>query len=535
MQYCPDSYIAPSVGPGDNSTGLKYYHVPSKDLAYFYGKVIYSILSGMAHGKSITTELRNLPSEPMGTIYLETAGTVGRFRANGTTFAWDAQGLIAGCDAMLDGGAGKLTGASGVDWFPLQVPSANLQTVTPTTNASPALANTITTPSGFDPAAPGGIWSSLGTAGVTSDVYAAELTVASVVDAVPETVKRESVSRSLTWLLSVPYDATPVTVSLVSVAVSYGTFTSFTATTVPGASWVTSVTLFIPGVRTDGKGYNSGVAWVTPTTTFTPGGITNSPNNGVAWVTPATTFTPGQRFNGVGLNLGVAWVTPITTFTPGTKSSALLLHMDGSNLSTNFTDNGVNALTITANGNTKISTAQSKFGGASGLFDGSGDYLSVASASALNISGDFTIELWANPNNNNDMILLSSSTDTNVQIFRLNEGGAGTLSCYVRGPMDYGTQVFTPSPASITVGAQQHLAISRSGSNTRLFKDGTQIGSTNTSWTGSFSINVIGKFFFEGSPYGYDYNGYIDELRVINGTALYTANFTPPTGPFPNS
>ena len=32
---------------------------------------------------------------------------------------------------------------------------------------------------------------------------------------------------------------------------------------------------------------------------------------------------------------------------------------------------------VTANGDTKISTAQSKFGGASGLFDGTGDYLSV--------------------------------------------------------------------------------------------------------------------------------------------------------------
>src|SRR3972149_9214360 len=53
----------------------------------------------------------------------------------------------------------------------------------------------------------------------------------------------------------------------------------------------------------------------------------------------------------------------------------LLLHMDGANGSTTFTDEMGQA--VTANGNAQISTAQSKFGGASGLFDGTGDYLSV--------------------------------------------------------------------------------------------------------------------------------------------------------------
>jgi len=320
MQYAPDSYMAPADITVSNGTGLRHYHVPSVTAAYYYGRVVQAILSGMAHGKSITTELRNLPSEPMGTLYLEAAGTIGRFRANGTTFAFDSQGLIAGCDAMLDGGAGLLAGASGADWFPLEVPAANLPTITPATNSSPALANTITTPSGFDPAAPGSVWTSLGTAGVEGDVYAAELTVASTVKALSETVQRESVSRSLTWLLDAPYNATPVTVSLVSVATSYGTFSAFTATTAPGVAWVTTVTLFEPGTRRDGRGYNDGVAWVTTDTTFTPGGRTNGPNNGVAWVTPSTVFTPGARFNGVGLNLGVQWVTASTTFTPGSRS-----------------------------------------------------------------------------------------------------------------------------------------------------------------------------------------------------------------------
>jgi hypothetical protein len=223
MEFAPDSYLRPSTDAGDNGTGLNYVYVSSQAAAYEYGRAIYAILSGMANGKSITTELRNLPSEPMGTLYLEAAGTVGRFRANGTTFAFDSQGLIAGCDAMLDGGAGKLTGASGINWFPLMVAASNLPTVSTTTNSTPGLANTINAPSGFDPMAPGSIWASFGTAGVEGDVYAVELTRAHVVPAMQENVRRESVSRSLSWVLEAPYSLTTTTESLVSVTVNYAT------------------------------------------------------------------------------------------------------------------------------------------------------------------------------------------------------------------------------------------------------------------------------------------------------------------------
>ena len=223
MEFAPDSYLRPSTDAGDNGTGLNYVYVSSQAAAYEYGRAIYAILSGMANGKSITTELRNLPSEPMGTLYLEAAGTVGRFRANGTTFAFDSQGLIAGCDAMLDGGAGKLTGASGTDWFPLMVSASGLPTVTPAANSNPGLANTINAPGGFDPMAPGNIWASFGTAGVEGDIYAVELTKAHVVPAMQENVRRESVSRSLSWVLEAPYSLTTSTESITSVSVSYGT------------------------------------------------------------------------------------------------------------------------------------------------------------------------------------------------------------------------------------------------------------------------------------------------------------------------
>ncbi len=76
---------------------------------------------------------------------------------------------------------------------------------------------------------------------------------------------------------------------------------------------------------------------------------------------------------------------------PNTK---LLLHMDGSNGSTNFVDSA-QSRSVTANGNAQISTSQYKFGGASGYFDGSGDYLTVPDSSDWTFgTGDFTIDLW---------------------------------------------------------------------------------------------------------------------------------------------
>jgi hypothetical protein len=223
MQFAPDSYLRPADGAGDNNTGLTVVNGEADAAAYEYGKAVYTILSGMANGKTITTEFRNIPSEPLAGIYIEAAGTVGRFRANGITYAFDAEGLIAGCDAMLDGGAGLTAGASGADWFPMMVPATNLQTVTPVVSSAPALANTIAAPVGFDPRSPGSVFTSFGTAGVEGDVYAADLTVLATVGAVPEVVRRESVSRSLTWLLESDYNLTPVVENLVSVSTSYGT------------------------------------------------------------------------------------------------------------------------------------------------------------------------------------------------------------------------------------------------------------------------------------------------------------------------
>jgi hypothetical protein len=52
-------------------------------------------------------EVENLPTEPLSTLYIEAAGVTGAFRVNGSTWAFTDQGIVAGCDAVLNGGIGR--------------------------------------------------------------------------------------------------------------------------------------------------------------------------------------------------------------------------------------------------------------------------------------------------------------------------------------------------------------------------------------------------------------------------------------------
>lgn len=228
--------------------------------------------------------------------------------------------------------------------------------------------------------------------------------------------------------------------------------------------------------------------------------------------------------------------TPPTQANPTYESStpadpyygytSLLLHMDGSSGSTNFVDSGPNALAVTASGDAQISTAQSKYGGASGAFDGAGDYLSVASNPLFNFgTGDFTMELWAKlPNDNVDYSLVSGSANGNMDFRRES---TGRLSLGRAGV------VWDANSSVINIANQwTHLAASRSGSTLRLFCNGIQIYSGSNSVSYSVANLQMGR---STGVSAVDLNGYIDDLRITKGYARYTSNFTPPTSAHPNA
>ena len=206
---------------------------------------------------------------------------------------------------------------------------------------------------------------------------------------------------------------------------------------------------------------------------------------------------------------------------------SLLLHMNGANASTTFPDHSYNALAVTANGNAQISTAQSKFGGASALFDGTGDRLTLASSPLFGFgTGDFTCECW---------IHRTVSVNQNILDFRT----AADVQTWVWNITSNAISMYTPSGTLISgttvLAANQwyHVAITRSGGTIRQFVNGVLEGSgTNTSDFQSSRPLTIG-----GTPDAVNgmFTGYIDDIRITKGIARYTANFTPPTAQFPNS
>jgi hypothetical protein len=217
--------------------------------------------------------------------------------------------------------------------------------------------------------------------------------------------------------------------------------------------------------------------------------------------------------------------------------------MDGTNGSTTFTDSGPNALTVTAIGDAKISTTQSKYGGASGVFDGTGDYLAVTgNSSAFAFPSDFTVEGYvyftALPTSGSYAGLFfargASAAASAFQFYIFNSAGTyrfeTTLSV---GSTDYpGTYNLPSTP---TTGVWYHFAFVRSGSSVNAYWNGVQAGSTATVSgamnTPSTQIAIGGR----GTPYtGLYLNGYLDDFRVSR-FARYTAAFTPPTTAFPNA
>ncbi len=228
---------------------------------------------------------------------------------------------------------------------------------------------------------------------------------------------------------------------------------------------------------------------------------------------------------------------------PNYNSVSLLLHFDGANGSTTFTDNSPTPKTVTANGNAAISTTQSKFGGASVYLDGNGDYLDVAASSDFNFgTGDFTVEFWfysssaATQSPYRRIIAHPSSTNTagTFQIWQAGDSSPGPVTDSIGLGASDGSATIVSTNTAVTPLGWCHIAFARQSGTVRCFLDGTlkQSVSDNTSYTlgGTEGLRLGSR----GDLATYAH-GYIDDLRITKGVARYTASFTAPTSPFPNS
>jgi hypothetical protein len=201
-----------------------------------------------------------------------------------------------------------------------------------------------------------------------------------------------------------------------------------------------------------------------------------------------------------------------------------------------FAAAGRTAVTATEFGDVSISSAQSEFGGASALFDGTGDYLTLQAPFDWNDVGDnlngetYTIEFWIN----------TARSDTRISILNLrdpaNPGAGWAIEVRTGGEIQY----FSPSSGNLVlrgIGALtnntwHHVAVVRQGSSGEMFVDGVSVFTdTATNYITSTTTDLhVGR---DPRSEAIDFDGYLDEFR-ISTVARYTSNFTPPSSAFVN-
>lgn len=218
----------------------------------------------------------------------------------------------------------------------------------------------------------------------------------------------------------------------------------------------------------------------------------------------------------------------------------MLVAFDGSDGATSATDESPTGHTLTFVGNAQIDTAQSKFGGASLLLDGSGDRVTAAAHANFQFgSGQFTIESFVRFNtlDANNRGICGGSTGANT-IWTFSAGATGTvLFAYSTNSTTYDNSL-TSAAGVVTTGTWYHIAVDRDGAGKiRIYVDGVMVASAtpaNPAITGIATPLTIGAQASSGTV---DMDGWQDEFRITKGVARYASDggFTVPTEAYPRS
>ena len=165
-----------------------------------------------------------------------------------------------------------------------------------------------------------------------------------------------------------------------------------------------------------------------------------------------------------------------------------------------------------------VSHSQLEPTGGSIYLDGTGDYLSIASADAFAFgTGAFTFECWVNRPSLSAVAQICGSGNDNFNFYFQADGrlsfynGSGTIT----------------TTNTVPINTWTHIALCREGTGNgqmRVFIDGVQAMNSSNTTTYAAGILLIGRNTTSGSTYG---KGYISNLRITR-TAEYTKNFTLP-------
>jgi YD repeat-containing protein len=223
---------------------------------------------------------------------------------------------------------------------------------------------------------------------------------------------------------------------------------------------------------------------------------------------------------------------------PSFNSVSLLLHMDGANASTTYTDNAPAPKPYIGAGAAQLSAAAPKYGTASLLLDGVNSSLSTPSDTVFDLGTIYTIEFFIKPATltpnfgvvHRGFYTTTSNTWADLS-FSIRHIGSGTVRFYFYATTNANEQ-FIDVPNAVAPGIWKHIAMVRNGTAGQIFIDGTSAGTISALNTPAASTQPLKVGLWDYSAGNEYFNGNLDELRITKGVARYTANFTPPTQAF---
>ena len=224
-----------------------------------------------------------------------------------------------------------------------------------------------------------------------------------------------------------------------------------------------------------------------------------------------------------------------------TDTSTLLMHMDGANDGTVFTDSARPPLTVTKAGTPVTKTAEKKFGTASCYLAGTTDWLKLPASDnwSFAASADFTVECWVKWSTQASYVgMIASKTGAGAaydgwSLRTDSSGGNATLSFnfWTSGSLTFSCN----GTSNIGDGSWHHVAATRASDTVRVFVDGalensgTFSGAIHGTSSGGYGLQ-IGMDYLDDTGSG-PMHGYVDEVRISN-VARWDAAFTPPTAAY---
>jgi hypothetical protein len=244
-----------------------------------------------------------------------------------------------------------------------------------------------------------------------------------------------------------------------------------------------------------------------------------------SWIEQFENSTYIANLSTVGRDTSSEYVSSIYTSGPAIPANTkLLIHSNTTDGSTTFTDSSASPHTLTTVGNAQHDTAQQYFGTTSMLFDGTGDNLSTpASADWAFGTGDFTVACWIRP---------ASVSGNPAIVGNVHSAGTdkGRISLNTSGNYRWGSGdgIILTGGTALSTGVWKHIAFTRSSGTMYAFIDGVADGSA------TYTANLSGSYALHvGNAATTEYfNGHLDEVLWVKGTALWTSGFDVPTGAY---